>query len=61
MRIGILLIFSKLYLIIVLPCKPVITGPNSARINKPYTINISTVDPEGDNIYYFVIVWSGWC
>ncbi|RLF39619.1 MAG: hypothetical protein DRN12_06730, partial [Thermoplasmata archaeon] len=46
------------------PSKPVVTGFGSARINKPYTINISSVDPEGDDIYYFVITWgvgvSGW-
>ncbi len=46
------------------PSKPVVTGPSTAKINKPYTINITSVDPEGDSIYYFVVVWgigvSGW-
>ncbi len=46
------------------PSKPVVTGSSTAKINKPYTINITSVDPEGDDIYYFVIVWyvgvSGW-
>ena len=46
------------------PSKPVVSGSTTGRINKPYTINFSAVDPEGDDIYYFVVVWyygvSGW-
>ncbi len=46
------------------PSKPVITGSTTSRINMPYTVNFSSVDPEGDDIYYFVIAWyvgvSGW-
>ncbi|RLF41680.1 MAG: hypothetical protein DRN12_02570 [Thermoplasmata archaeon] len=46
------------------PSKPIVTGSSTAKINKPYTINISSVDPEDDDIYYFVVAWgigvSGW-
>ena len=46
------------------PSKPVVTGSSTSRINKPFTVNFSSVDPEGDDIYYFVIAWyvgvSGW-
>ena len=46
------------------PSKPVVSGPSTAKINKPYTVNFSSVDPESDDVYYFVIAWgigvSGW-
>ncbi len=46
------------------PGKPILNGPTSGKINRRYTINFTSIDPEGDNIYYFVVVWglgiSGW-
>ncbi len=39
------------------PSKPIVTGPSSGRINRRFTINFSSVDPEGDDIYYFVVIW----
>lgn len=45
------------------PSKPVITGPSRGKIYKPHKYTVSAVDPEDDDIYYFII-WgdstSGW-
>lgn len=45
------------------PGKPVITGPGSGRIYRSYKYTVRAVDPEDDDIYYF-ISWgdsiSGW-
>ncbi len=39
------------------PNTPTITGPSSGKINTQYTYNLSAVDPEGDNVYF----WVEWC
>jgi len=38
------------------PQKPSISGPSSGRIGMSYSYSSSTIDPDGDNIYY----WFDW-
>ncbi len=37
------------------PGKPLISGPTSGRIKNPYEYGIISIDPEGDDIYYFIL------
>jgi hypothetical protein len=41
------------------PNAPTITGPNTGRIGKTYTFNITATDPNNDNIYYFILWGDG--
>ena len=46
------------------PSKPIINGPNGGKPGISYTFNFNAVDPDGDNVSYF-IKWgdgttSGW-
>ena len=36
------------------PAAPVLTGPTSGVINVLYTYSVSTTDPDGDNVFYFI-------
>jgi hypothetical protein len=36
------------------PCTPSITGPTSGKAGIPYNYNLSSTDPNGDNVYYYV-------
>ncbi|MEM0466196.1 MAG: PKD domain-containing protein [Candidatus Thermoplasmatota archaeon] len=39
------------------PNQPMISGPSSGKIKTEYTYNLSAVDPDGDQVYF----WVEWC
>jgi len=41
------------------PNKPTITGPTSGKTETEYTYNFSTIDPEGDDVYYWILWFDG--
>ena len=36
------------------PEKPIITGPMSGKVGTEYTYTFNTVDPDGNNVYYYI-------
>lgn len=36
------------------PNSPTITGPTSGKVGTSYNYDISSIDPDGDNVYYYV-------
>jgi hypothetical protein len=41
------------------PLKPVINGPSSGKLGVEYEYEFSTIDPDGDEVYYWILWFEG--